>query len=170
MRVPSILVGIIVAIIAASPGFGQAVAEGAMVHANSAAAGAKVGSSIGTALSRANTRNAQKLHAATTSTASAGKIQYVPQSTTPATSAHAGDSSEPFVITSIRGARKPCTAAATPPAEVSKPSAPADPVSKAPVPAALAPVAPAAPPQSRDCGILSNPGESKSVINLSFPQ
>jgi hypothetical protein len=171
MRVPTVVAVMIVLLAAACPGFGQAVAEGAMVHANSAAAGAKAGSSIGNALSRANARNAQRLHAATAATPTAGRIQNVPQSTMPAASAHAGDSAGPLVITSIRGARKPCTAAPAPaaPAAASTPSAATAPAPAATVPVAAAPVPPAA-PQSRDCGAQSSAGESKSVINLSFPK
>jgi hypothetical protein len=172
MRLATMLAGTLVLLTATAPGFGQALAEGAMVHANAAAAGAKAGSSIGNALNRANARNAQSLHAATSGAVSAGKIQNVPQSKTPGTSARGGDSAGPFIITSIQGVRKPCTSApaAAPTAAVSTSSVPTAPAPAAPVAAATAPVAPLAPPQSRDCGTQSRAGESKSVINLTFSQ
>jgi hypothetical protein len=164
MRILTIMAGTLVAMAAVCPAAGQAVVEGAMVHANSAAATAKVGSALGDALSKATGQNAEAMKSAVRP-ATSGKIEHVPQRS-PSTSA-----SQPFIVTSIRGAQKPCLATPTIAAAPQSEAQSAKPVAAtavAPAPPATTPVARTATP---DCsGPAAAPAQSKSFINLSFPK
>lgn len=175
MRVLAIVAGAVVTFSTVCSGFGQAVAEGAMVHANAATTGVKVGSALGNALSRATRQNAARMEAATGAT-TVGTIQNVPRS--PGQAAASSDSSGPLMITSIQGAHKPCTARPTVPANPGQTSAPAAPAAAAAAPAApvadapaVPATAPAAPAPSSDCASPAAPqAQSRSVIQLSFPK
>jgi hypothetical protein len=164
MRILAIAVDIVLGLAAVSPCVGQAIAEGAMVHANSAAATAKAGSAWGNALSKAMSGNAQRIESL-----SAGKVEHVPYASgksasgTPLRSGSSRQSSGPLVVTSIRGANRPC-AAPGPKSAVSS-SAPAPAKADAP----QAPTQPAVPP-AQDCATTTPPQSSKSVINLAFPK
>jgi hypothetical protein len=168
MRILTIMAGTLVAMAAVCPAAGQAVVEGAMVHANSAAATARVGSALGDALSKATGQNAEAMKSAVRP-ATSGKIEHVPQRS-PSTSA-SRDSSQPFIVTSIRGAQKPCLATPTIAAAPQSEAQSAKPVAAtavAPAPPATTPVARTATP---DCsGPAAAPAQSKSFINLSFPK
>lgn len=163
MRTPALAAGIILGL-AVSPCLGQAVAEGAMVHANSAAGTAKAGSALGNALSKAMSGNAEKMESL-----SAGKVEHVPHASGKSSSAPIGNSvqsSGPLVITSIRGAQKPCTAPTPQPANSSSMPIPTKADSPAQTQTAAAPVVPAA----RDCGTTTTQSSSKPVIKLAFPK
>ena len=144
--------------------FAQAVAEGAMVHANSATATTKVGSALGNALSNAMAGNAQK-----SQLISGGKLQDVPDASRNALGSVNGErSSGPLVITSIRGGFKPCTRAQPP---IPAPSNSSD-RSKTRVNASVhaqgfRPTASSA----QDCGVGTGaPTSYKSVVNLGSPK
>jgi hypothetical protein len=105
MQVQMIVARMVMIGILAFPAFGQALAEGAMLHAHSAAAGAKVGSTLGKALTSATEANADRLQ--TVKHASVpGKVQNVPHSSTQV--AGSGHSDGALTITSIRGAANTC--------------------------------------------------------------
>ena len=148
MRILTIAAAVVAFFATVCSGFGQALAEGAMVHANSAATTTKVGSVLGDALSKAMTGNAHKM------SSSVGNIEHVSQARSKALEAGASESSGRFVITSIRGGYKPCAVS----------PAVAEPASSEKTQTAQAKGSP-----SPDCG---NPvaTQSKSVINLSFPK
>lgn len=176
MRVLAIVAGTVVTFSTVCSGFGQAVAEGAMVHAHAAATGVKVGSALGNALSKATRHNAESMEAATGARTAAGRIQNVPRSS--GQTAASSDSSGPLMITSIQGAHKPCAARPTAPANPGQASSPTVPATAAAVPAtpvAAAPAvpatAPAAPAPLPDCASATGAQtQYKSAIQLSFPK
>ena len=149
MRILTIAAAVVAFFATVCSGFGQALAEGAIVHANSAATTTKVGSVLGDALSKAMTGNAHKMKSS-----SAGNIEHISQARSKTVEAGATESSGRFVITSIRGGYKPCAVS----------PAVAEPASSEKTQTAQAKGSP-----SPDCG---NPvaTQSKSVINLSFPK
>lgn len=65
MRAQILASGVLFAVAGAYPVFGQALAEGALVHANSAAAGAKAGTALGNALNKATTQLGQQMQTVT---------------------------------------------------------------------------------------------------------
>jgi hypothetical protein len=145
MRTRMVVVGIFLAVAGASPAFGQALAEGAMVHANSAAAGVKAGTALGNALNKATGHIAQQMHTVTQGTTGSGKVQAVPRASKQPVNAGNANKTAPggSMITSIRGAQKPCAAA----------------------PAA------ASPQSLSNCAVPGNvQSQSKSVVNVTFPQ
>lgn len=169
MRILMIMAGTLVAIASVCPAAGQALVEGAMVHANSAAATAKVGSALGDALSKATAQNAEAMKSAVRPTTSGGKIEHVPRPSkyTPAPQ----DSSQPFMVTSIRGAQKPCLATPTVAAAPQSEAQSAKPVAATAVAPAPAPTTPVARTATPDCASpAAAPAQSKSFINLSFPK
>jgi len=176
MRLLAIVAGTVVTFSTVCSGFGQAVAEGAMVHAHAATTGVKVGSALGNALSKATRHNAESMEAATGAMTTAGTIQNVPKSSAQAMGS--GDASGPLVITSIQGAHKPCAARPTTPTNPGQTSSPAAPASAAATPAtpvAAAPAVPttaaAAPAPSSDCASAAGAQtQYKSSIQLSFPK
>ena len=148
MRILTIAAVVVAFFASACSGFGQALVQGAMVHANSAATTTKVGSVLGDALSKAMTGNAHKM------SSSVGNIEHVSQARSKALEAGASESSGRFVITSIRGGYKPCAVSPAVPEPASSEKTQTAPAKGSP---------------SQDCG---NPiaTQSRSVINLSFPK
>ena len=139
----------------------QGVAEGAMVHANSAAATTKVGSALGNALSHVMSGTAENMESLSP------KVGHLPRVSRKILPSGKGEqSSGPLVITSIRGTSKPCTAV--------QPSAQAASTSSGRSntkadPSAHAQRAPATKSQPQACGIAAvGPSPSKSVVNLTF--
>jgi hypothetical protein len=135
----------------------QAVAEGAMVHANSAAATTKVGSALGDALSKAMAGTAEK-----SQSIAAGKPEYLPNASRKTLGSGNGKrSSGPLVITSIRGGYKPCTVAQPPIPAASNSSDKSN-------TQADAQAVPATPSAAQDCGVVTRASSPyKSVVNLS---
>jgi hypothetical protein len=132
--------------------FSQAAAEGAMVHAGSAAATAKAGSALGNALSRATSNLGGQMQAVTQPKAAPGRIQEIPQAkgqtAQPVSTANSAPGGS--LITSIHGAHTNCSA---PPAKGTT-SEPGSPVAR-----------PSS--QSMDCTVKPQPStRPKSVINL----
>jgi hypothetical protein len=168
MRILTIAAGALVFFASLCSGFGQALAEGAMVHANSAATTAKVGSVLGDALSKTMTGNAHNMNSST-----AGNIEHAPHARSKTVEAGATESSGPFVITSIRGGHKPCAVspgtsgqASSVPSSIDQRSPAATP--KSPVQSQTQTAQVKGSP-SQDCGNRIAT-QSKSVINLSFPK
>lgn len=164
MRAQILAWGVLFAVAGVYPVFGQALAEGALVHANSAAAGAKAGTALGNALNNATTHIGQQMHTVT-QTHVAGTPQRVPQTSaaasgsTGASAASSSSSSGALTITSIKGGQ-PSTKSS------GKPSC-------APAPANTAGNNPAngTVPQTQPCAApVTTQNQSKSVVHLSFPQ
>ena len=65
MRAQILASGVLFAVAGAYPVFGQALAEGALVHANSAAAGAKAGTALGNALNKVTIQLGQQMQTVT---------------------------------------------------------------------------------------------------------
>ena len=161
MRALLVAASFILGLGAVSSGFGQAVAEGAMVHANSGAATAKVGSGLGNALSDAMRGNAEKM-----GSLKGAKIEHVPHASGKSSAIGSSvQSSGPLLITSIRGANKPCTAVLTAPQPKGKSATAPTAKSEATTQAQTPPPAPG----SQDCVTSATPqSPSKSVVNLTF--
>jgi hypothetical protein len=102
MRTLAMMAVIVLGCAATCLSFAQAVAEGAMLHSNSAAATTKMGTALGNTLSNVVGRNAEKMGAL-----SAGKVELVPHAL-PNISKSAKGQEIPLVITSIRGENRPC--------------------------------------------------------------
>ena len=110
MRAQILACGVLFAAAGAYPVFGQALAEGALVHANSAAAGAKAGTALGNALNNATTHIGQQMHAVTQTHVS-GTPQSVPHTAraasgsngSPAASPASASSSGSSMIVSVKG-------------------------------------------------------------------
>src|ERR1700746_430554 len=117
MRAHILAAGALFTVAGAYPVFGQALAEGALVHANSAAATAKAGTALGNALNHATTQIGQQMHTVTQTHVAGGTPQSVPHTTAAASdsSAQAGTSSGNSMITSISGGRQNCAPAPAPP-------------------------------------------------------
>ena len=164
MRMLAFVTVIMVGSGAMCSGFAQAVAEGAMIHANSAAATAKVGSALGDALNGVMSGNAEKIKPL-----SATKIEHVPYASRKVlTSSNGQQLSAPLAITSIRGGKKPCTAAQSSLQVASNSSDRSKNKANAPAPAQTTPAITSEP---QDCGAATGAlYPSKSVINLSFPK
>lgn len=107
MRAQILAAGVLFAVAGAYPVFGQALAEGALVHANSAAAGVKAGTALGNALNNATTHIGQQMHTVT-QTHVAGTPQSVPHTTaavrgtTGSSAVSSSSNSGGLVITSIK--------------------------------------------------------------------
>lgn len=142
--------------------FAQAVAEAAMVHANSAAATTKAGSALGKALSNVVGANAEKMESVPT-----GRLEQVPHASRKTLASGKGEqSSDPLVITSIRGGSKPCTAAQPSQQAASNWSDRSFPKA---APSARAQTAPATASAAQDCDTATGTRpQYKSVVNLSF--
>ena len=159
MRAQILVAGVLFAVAGAYPVFGQALAEGALLHASSGAAGAKVGTALGDALNHATSQVGQQMHTVTT-THGAGTPQSVPH-TTAAVSGASGSSaaSSPsnsggLTITSIKGGQ-PTT----------------KPVQPTCAPAAANTSGSNATTAQKPCAApVTTQPQSKSVVNLSFPQ
>lgn len=153
MRAQIVAAGVFFAVVGAYPVFGQALAEGALVHANSAAATAKAGTALGNALNTATTHIGQQMHTVTQTHVAGGTPRNVPQTTTTASGSGAQSvaSSSGPMITSITGAHQNCATAPAP--------APGDNTAKATAPQTQACAAPAA-----------SQNQYKSVVNISFAQ
>jgi len=153
MRAQIAAAGVFFAVVGTYPVFGQALAEGALVHANSAAATAKAGTALGNALNKATTQIGQQMHTVTQTHVAGGTPQNVPH-TTPGSSgrgAQASPSSGGLTITSIRGGQQPCAPASA--------AAPAGNAAKASA------------TQKQDCATPATvQNQPKSVVHLSFPQ
>jgi len=155
MRAQIVAATVFFAVIGAYPVFGQALAEGALVHANSAAAAAKAGTALGNALNNATTHIGQQMHTVTQTRVAGGTPQNVPH-TTAATSGSSGSlgvssssSSGPLTITSIKGGQPSCApaSAATTGNNAAKGTSP------------------------QDCAApATTQGQSKSVVHVSFAQ
>lgn len=153
MRAQILASGVLFAVAGAYPVFGQALAEGALVHANSAAATAKAGTALGNALNKATTQLGQQMQTVT-QTHVAGTPQSVPHTTAPmnvSTGPTAAPSSTtsggPLTIT-VKGGQPSC----------------------APAPASAAGSSGAA-PQAQPCAApVTTQTQSKSVVHVSFSQ
>ena len=164
MRTLAVVAVVILTFGATCSSFAQAVAEGAMVHANSAAATTKVGSALGNALSNVMSGSAEKMESL-----SAAKVEHVPHASRKALASGKGEqSSGPLLITSIRGISTPCNAVHPSPQAASTSSGRSNTKADGSAHAQMAPemVSPA-----QACGIAAG-GSSppKSVVNLSFPK
>lgn len=110
MRAQILAAGVLFAVAGVYPVFGQALAEGALVHANSAAAGVKAGTALGNALNHATTQIGQQMHTVTT-THVAGTPPSVPRAaaaasgnnSSPAASPASSSSSGGSMIISVKG-------------------------------------------------------------------
>jgi hypothetical protein len=153
MRAQIVATGVFFAAVSAYPVFGQALAEGALVHANAAAATAKAGTALGNALNKATTQIGQQMQTVTQTHVAGGTPQRVPH-ITPASSgsgAQPGTSSGGPMITSISGGRQNCA--------------------PTPTPAPGGDAAKATSPQKQDCAApAAAQNQYKSVVHLSFPQ
>jgi hypothetical protein len=140
----------------------QGVAEGAMVHANSAAGTTKVGSALGNALSHVMSGTAENMESLSP------KVGHLPRVSRKILPSGKGEqSSGPLVITSIRGTSKPCTAVQPPPQAGSTSSG----RSNTKAGSAHAQMAPVTASPQQPCGIAAGgPAPPKSVVNLSFPK
>ena len=111
MRAQLVAAGVLFAVAGVYPVFGQALAEGALVHANSAAATAKAGTALGNALNNATTHIGQQMHAVTQTHVAGGAPQSVPHtaaaasggSSSPATTPTSSSSSGGSMIISVKG-------------------------------------------------------------------
>jgi hypothetical protein len=173
MRAQILAAGVFFAVAGVYPVFGQALAEGALVHANSAAAGVKAGTALGNALNHATTQIGQQMHTVTTTHVTGGTPQSVPH-TTAAVSGTSGSSAAPsssssggLTITSIKGGQ-PATKGAGQPSTHSGGQPTCAPASAN---AAGNKTANGTAPQAPPCSAPTNtPTQSKSVVHLSFPQ
>lgn len=157
MRTQIVAAGVFFAVVGAYPVFGQALAEGALVHANSAAATAKAGTALGNALNNATTHIGEQMHTVTQTHVAGGTPQSVPHTTAAASGssgsagASSSSSSGPLTITSIKGGQPSCAPAA--------------------VPAPGSNAATAISPQKQDCAAPAVvQSQSKSVVHVSFAQ
>jgi hypothetical protein len=151
MRAQMVAAGVFFAVVGAYPVFGQALAEGALVHANSAAATAKAGTALGNALNKATTQIGQQMHTVTQTHVAGGTPQSVPHTTaaTSGSSGSSGASSGPLTITSIKGGQPSCaqTSAAPTGSNAAKGTS------------------------TQDCAApATTQTQSKSVVHVSFPQ
>ena len=107
MRALHVVAVIVFSFAAVCSSFAPAVAEGAMLHANSAAATTKAGTALGKVLSNVMGGNAEKMESF-----SAGNLEHVPHASRNGSEPGNGEqSSGRVVITSIRRGNKPCTTA-----------------------------------------------------------
>jgi hypothetical protein len=181
MRFRTLAAGMLFAVAGSYPAFAQALAEGALVHANSAAAGAKAGTALGNALSHATTQIGQQMHTVTT-THVAGTPQTVPHRTAAVsggTSSSAASSSSNssgltitsssgLTITSIKGGGHLSTNSSEQPSSKSggQPSC-----AQAPANAGGNSAANLTPSQTQPCATsASTQTQSKSVVHSSVPQ
>ena len=153
MRAQIVAAGVFFAVVGAYPVFGQALAEGALVHANAGAAAAKAGTALGNALNKATTQIGQQMHTVTQTHVAGGTPQSVSHTTAAAggSGAGPGTSSGGSMITSISGGRQNC--------------------GPAPAPAPGGNAAKSTSPQGPDCAApAAAQNQYKSVVHLSFPQ
>ena len=143
--------------------FAQAVAEGAMLHANSAAVTTKMGTALRNALSNVMGGNAEKMESI-----SAGKLEHMPHAPRNTSKSGKGEqSSGPLVITSIRGVNKPCTTAQPSLQTTTNTSDRLNTKADASTHGQMV----LGTPSAQDCSNApAAPSPSKSVVNLSFPK
>ena len=166
MRAQILASGVLFAVAGAYPVFGQALAEGALVHANSAAATAKAGTALGNALNKATTQLGQQMQTVT-QTHAAGTPQSVPHAAAAANGSN-GSPAAPPASSSPSGGSMIVSVKGGPPSN------------KVSVQPKCAPTAPSAAgnnaasgtaPQTQPCAApASTQNQSKSVVTLSFPQ
>ena len=153
MRAQIVAAGVFLVVVGAYSVFGQALAEGALVHANSAAATAKAGTALGNALNKATTQIGQQMHTVTQTHVAGGTPQSVPHkaAASSGSGAEPGASSGGPMITSISGGRQNCA--------------------PTPTPARGGDAAKATSPQKQDCAApAAAQNQYKSIVHLSFPQ
>jgi len=152
MRAQIVAAGVFFAMVGAYPVFGQALAEGALVHANAGAAAAKAGTALGNALNKATTQIGQQMQTVTQTHVSGGTPQSVPHTTAAASGSGAQlGTSSGGLITSISGGRQNCA--------------------PAPAPAPGGNATKGTSPQKQDCAAPAPAkNQYKSVVHLSFPQ
>ena len=102
MRAQIMAASVLFVVAGACPVFGQALAEGALVHANSAAAGVKAGTALGNALNNATTHIGQQMHTVTT-THVAGTPKSVPHTAAPASGSNGSSAASPTSSSSPGG-------------------------------------------------------------------
>ena len=167
MRIRALLPGILFTALTVAPAFGQALAEGAMLHANAAAATAKAGTALGDSLNRATSNNADRLHSITQGapgTSSGGQIQTVPRAansapaaarTSNASTSAGNSSSGGLQITSIRGGNSAVkTGCSTPASKSTSTTANSSPGNAA----------------TQPCAAPATTQPTKSVVHINFPQ
>lgn len=171
MRAQILAAGVLFAVAGVYPVFGQALAEGALVHANAGAVGAKVGTALGDALNKATTQVGQQMHTVTTTHVAGGTPQRVPR-TTPTVSGKNGSSaassssgSGGLTITSIKGGHLSTNSGGLPNSKNGgQPSC-------AQAPAAGNNAADGTPSQTQPCAASAGTQtQSKAVVNSSVPQ
>lgn len=166
MRAQIIACGVLFAVAGAYPVFGQALAEGALVHANSAAATAKAGTALGNALNKATSQLGQQMQTVT-QTHVAGTPQSVPHAAaaakgsnsstvaSPASSSPSGGS----MIISVKGGPPSNKVSVQPKCAPASPSAAGN------------NAASGAAPQTQPCAApATTQNQSKSAVTISFPQ
>ena len=166
MRAQILAAGVLFAVAGAYPVFGQALAEGALVHANSAAAGVKAGTALGNALNKATTQIGQQMHTVT-QTHVAGTPQSVPHTTPAASGSHSSPAASPAsssspggsMIISIKGGPPSNKAIGQPKCASASPAA------------AGSNAAGGTAPQTQPCAAPATmQNQSKSAVTLSIPQ
>lgn len=166
MRAQILAAGVLFAVAGACPVFGQALAEGALVHANSAAAGVKAGTALGNALNKATTQIGQQMHTVT-QTHVAGTPQSVPHTAAAASGSNGSLAASPASSSSSGGSMIVSVKGGPPSNRVSvQPKcAPASPN------AAGNNAASGTAPQTQPCAApATTQNQSKSVVTLSFSQ
>lgn len=168
MRAQILACGVLFAVAGAYPVFGQALAEGALVHANSAAATAKAGTALGNALNNATTHIGQQMHAVTT-THAAGTRQSVPHTAAAASGTNGSSAaSSPPLSSSSSGGSMIVSVKGGPPSNkaIGQPKcAPASPA------AAGSNAASGTAPQTQPCAAPAvTQNQSKSAVTLSVSQ
>ena len=167
MRTRILACGVLFTVAGAYPVFGQALAEGALVHANSAAATAKAGTALGNALNKATTQIGQQMHTVTQTHVAGGTIQSVPRTATaasggnssPAASSASSSSSGGSMIVSVKGGPPSNKVSVQPKCAPASPSAAGNNAASG---TAL---------QTQPCAApATTQNQSKSVVTLSFPQ
>jgi hypothetical protein len=166
MRAQILAAGVLFAVAGAYPVFGQALAEGALVHANSAAAGVKAGTALGNALNKATTQIGQQMHTVT-QTHVAGTPQSVPHTSAAASGSNSSPAAAPASSSSSGGSMIISVKGGQPSNKVS-------------VQPKCAPVSPSAAgnnavsgtgSQTQPCAAPAvTQDQSKSAVTISFPQ
>lgn len=166
MRAQILASGVLFAMAGAYPVFGQALAEGALVHANSAAATAKAGTALGNALNNATTHIGQQMHTVT-QTHVAGTPQSVPRTATVASGSNGSPAASPTsssspggsMIISVKGGPPSNKAIGQPKCAPVSPSAAGN------------SAASGAPSQAQPCAAPAvTQNQSKSAVTLSVSQ
>lgn len=149
-----IVITAVLALVAACPAFGQALAEGAMVHAGAAGTTAKVGSALGNALSRTTSQVGQHVQTVTHPVLGSGTPtnvttnHHATSSIATTNSSNSSSASGPMIV-SVLGTRKSLTAAPTRPAKPANSS-----------------TSESAQPGQGNKAPTTTPSQSKSVVNV----